>query len=1046
MNFLSQFFLKNYKFTLVMTFFVLVYGLTGLVGIKSESFPSVNIGAVVITTRYDGATADDIETKITKPIEEEIQKVSGLKKVSSTSQAGFSTIVTEVDIDKYDTVKVIADLQRAVDRASGLPPDLESKPIFFEVKSDEFPVIELAVVGSNENRLRDQAADNLKEDLSDNKKISTISFQGFRERQFNIFLDRQVLERMHVSITEVQAALQLRNVNVPGGEIKGGSEQKLIRIEGKAKSADDLKNIVVRSNFSGQQILLGQIAEIEDSEAEATTLTRHNGEPSTVLTITKKGGADLLQLVDEINSVLEIYNAKYDGQLKFLVFNNEGVRVSNRLDVLISNGWQGLVLVVIILMIFIPGRIGLMTSLSLPLALFLTLGLVYSMGYTLNTITIIGLIIALGMLVDNSVVISENFIRLKKDGADTDEALLKTIQELWAPVTATALCVIAAFAPMLVTSGVMGQFIKAIPIVVSLALILSLAESFFLLPTRLKLLKLDTPKNAKTLDQPDWLDRVVVPAFQRQMVWVVDNKWKSSGIFSLVLIGSMLLMIFGVKLNLFPAEQTEIYIGRLQTPKGTRIETTDQVTAEVSKQIKDQFKDQVIHIVQTSGESATDASDVKGEVGSNTAMVKIFVAKETQDNVSTNEVLAQLRQIKNERVSQISFEALVNGPPVGDPVTLTFRSNDMEQLSQATLHIKSVLEKTNGLFDVRIDDVFGDDEVFVNVDYQKAARLGLSLQDIGFAVRTAIAGQKTGDVNLNNREVDYFLRFKDSDKQSLEQLNKLTISDQRGNLIPLSNVATFKVESGTPQIKRYDYRRAKTITANLDDTIITSIEANKIAAQEFEKIQSQFKDVNLVFAGEAEKTNESMASLFNALILSVIGIFALLVLVFRSFSSPFIILTTIPFGLVGIAVAFSLQGKSLSFMALIGIVGVGGIIVNAGIILIAFIEQLRTEGRLPLHEILVQSSAKRLRAVIVTSVTNVIGLIPTAYGIGGSDYFIIPMTLSIAWGLTTGTILTLYWIPPAYAIVEELKAKLRALKLKPTRMVLSQQKGNVDAT
>ncbi len=1018
MNFLAKFFLENHKFTLVVSLFVMIFGVFGVMSLKSESFPSVNLGAVVITTRYDGATADDIETKITKPIEEEIQRVTGLKQVKSTSQAGLSTIVTEVDIDKYNTEDVIADLQRAVDRAAGLPPDLETKPVFTEIKSDEFPVIELAVIGSNEGRKRDAVADLLKEELKDNKKVSAVTLIGFRERQFNLLLNRQTMENLHVSIAEVEAALRFRNITIPGGEIRGQEVQKLIRIEGKASSAAELEKIVVRSNFSGQKILLQNIATVEDSSEEPLTLFRYNGEPATRLIVTKKGGADLLALSKEVSETLDLFSKKYSGEIEFKIFSNEGVRVADRLGVLISNGWQGLVLVLVFLMLFLPGRVGIMTAFSLPLALASTMGLVMVMGYTLNTITIIAFVIALGMLVDNAVVIAENYTRLRDEGLENNEALLKTVHDLWAPITATALTTIAAFLPMLVTSGVMGQFIKAIPIVVTLALALSLAESFFLLPMRLKLFPyVSKLKNNEV--QSDWFTRKVIPPFEKIVTWGVDNKWKSTGIYIALFIGTIMMLAFGNRLNLFPAEQTEIYVARLEAPKGTRVESTDLINQEVQKQILDTLKDRALHVTAVAGDSAMDNSDPKAKSGSNVSMINIFVSKETQDKVSTKEILDQLREIKNEKLSSLSFEAMINGPPVGDPVSVTLRSNDLQQVEAVAQHLKNYISQQKGIFDAQVDDVFGDDEINVIFDYEKVARLGLNLQSVGQTVRTAIAGQKVGDVNLNNREVDYFLRFDDQDKASIESLQKLMIPDPSGNLIPLSNIAKFEQVKGRPQVKRYDFRRAKTVIANLDDTVITSIQANQLVAEEFKRIQDQYKDVSLVLGGEAEKTNESVGSLFGALILSLIAIFALLVLMFKSYINPIIILTTIPLGLVGVSISFFIHQKPLSFMALIGVIGLGGIIVNSGIILISFINQMREETQMSLRDILIKSSTLRLRSVLVTSLTTISGLVPTAYGIGGSDYFIIPMAMALAWGLTTGTILTLIWVPPAYAVVEE---------------------------
>jgi multidrug efflux pump subunit AcrB len=1022
MRVISKFFLDNYKFTMVVTFFTLVFGVTGLLSINNESFPTVNIGAVVISTRYDGATAEDIETKITKPLEEEIQKVSGLKKVKSVSQSGFSTIVTEADIDKYDVEKVIADLQRAVDRAQ-LPTDLLAKPLFSEIKTDEFPVVELAVIGDNTDRKRDAIVDILKEDLKDNKKVSTVSYTGFRERQFNIFLDRQALEKNHVAISEVQRALSARNVTIPGGEIKGEETQKLLRIEGKAQNEKELGEIVIRSNFSGQKILLKDIAQIEDSEQDPETLARYAGKPAAFLTVAKKSGADLLAMESEINALLDNYREKYGSELEFKIYNNEAIRVTDRLNVLISNGWQGLILVILILMIFIKGRVGFMAALSLPISLAVTLGIIYTMGYTLNTITIIGFVIALGMLVDNSVVVAENYIRLKKEGMDGEESLLTSITTLWSPITATALTTVGAFLPMLVTTGVMGQFVKAIPIVVSIALLVCLIEVFILLPARMKIVDkgVKADKEVK-VQEPDYFDRKIVPAFENQVRWLVKNRFFATLIFIGLFVGAIGLIAFGVKFDLFPSEQTEIYLSRLEAPKGTRIEATDGLATEITNKILDRHKEKILHIVHYAGSSAVDPSDPKGEVGSNVALIKIFVNKDTQLDVKAADFLRDLREnIVDQRLTRISFEALVNGPPVGEPVSITLRSNDLEQLNKASEHIKNTLVQTKGIFDARIDDVFGDDEILVNVDFEKAARLGLSLADIGSTIRTAVAGQEISDVNLNNREVAYNLRFKDVDRNDISKLENLKVDDAFGNLIPLGKIAQFSQQKGAPQIKRYDFRRSKTVLANLDTDVISSPQANAIAAKEFELIKDQYKDVSLVFGGEQEDTNESVASLFQALILSLIAIFALLVLVFKSYSSPFIILSTIPLGLVGVALGFFVQQKVLSFMAIIGIIGVGGIIVNAGIILIAFIEELRSDTTLTLDEVLVKASGIRLRSVVVTTVTTALGLVPTAYGIGGSDYFIIPMALAILTGLTAGTVLTLYWVPPAYSMVASLK-------------------------
>lgn len=1035
---MAQFFIDNHKFTIVLMLGLTWFGYSGLTGLNAESFPSVNIGSVIITTQYPGASAEDIESKITKPLEDEIRTVRGLKEVKSVSQAGVSRIVTVVDIDRYPVDEVISDLQRAVDRASGLPADLENPPNFLEVKSDEFPVIEVAVLGTNENRQRDKIAYELKEELEDNKNIASIVMTGYRERQFNIWIDKAKLESLHVGLNEVAQKIRAQNVNIPGGNIEKDGTQSTLKVDGKMKSVEELENLVIRSNFSGQKILLKDIARVEDGEEDAVYLGHYEGKPATLITIAKKGGADIIDLSNEVQNLLETFRAKYQGKAEFVVYNNEGRRVQNRIDVLSSNGVVGLILVIAFLLIFLPGKAGFMAALSLPLALLMTFGYMVSSDLTLNTITILALVIALGMLVDNSVVIAENFVRLRAMGRSSIDAILETIKDLWLPIAATAFTTIAAFLPMLVTQGIIGQFIKGIPIVVTVALLMSLGESFFLLPVRLLLGK-DKVKKDSDVPKTDWFADYVLPSFSRFVRRLVIRRYMALAIFTGLIGGSIFMIAVVNKFILFPADQTEIYITRIEMPEETRLEVIDEKLQKVTEDIRAKLGTQVAHIVGKSGLSEVDFGDPKSRRGENVGILYIFMTEDAKNTRITNEVLDELRSIDKGDLKELTFEALINGPPIGDPVTAVFRSNNVQRIDEVTKIIMDRLKQTQGVFDVRLDDVFGSDEYEVVLDQQKAGRLGLDLNAVGSTVRMAVAGEILGNVNINNHDVNYFVRLEEQDRTSVTDLKRFKISDGRGNLIPLAEVAQIQPTDRTPQIKRFDFKRAKTVTANIDDDVITSIQANAIVAEEFEKIKDQYKDVSLEFGGEGERTQESFESLARALVLSIIGIFALLVFMFKSYIRPLIILTTIPLGLIGVAVSFYLHGRPISFLALIGVIGLGGIIVNSGIVLIAFIEKLKEDHpEKSLVDILVEASSLRLKAVIVTSLTTVSGLLPTAYGIGGSDEFIIPMTLALAWGLVSGTILTIIWVPCAYGITDDLRKIFRPQAKQANQGVIQQ--------
>ncbi len=1033
MKTLAKFFVDNHKFTIVLSFFLGIYGIMGLSKMNAESYPSVSFATAIVTTIYDGASAEDMEIKITKPIEDEIRTVTGIKDVKSTSQASLSTIVIRVDMDNVDDVdEVMSDLQKAIDRVTDLPSDLRDPPEFQEIKSEEFPVYQIAVTGDNTNRAREIISDHLKEDIEDLKSVKGVTFDGFAERMFKIELNKELMEENHIGIEEVLAKLRQRNVNIPGGNIKSIENQKLVRIEGKIENVKDLQNVLIRSNFSGSSIYLKDIANVFDGAEEKKIVTSYNGLNATLLTVSKKAGSDTVEMVDKIKEKVKSFEDHYPNY-KFNVYNNEQLKVVNKLQVLSSNAISGLVLVIIFLFIFLPGRIGLLASMSLPLAVMGTVGLMPAFGMTLNAITILALVIALGMLVDNSVVISENFSRLVDEGYSRQEAAITSVKQLWLPITGTAMTTIAAFMPMLVTKGIMGQFIKWIPIIVSLSLVLSLAESFFLLPMRLaKLSGKDKKKKNVTIDEDskekkgDWFSKFE-RKFENFMALCLKHRYITAGFFSAVIVGSLVLMALGNKFILFPADQTEIYISRFQTPRGTPVEKTTELLNVLSGKIKDTLKEDAKHIVGISGRSRKDFTDPKAEEGNNVGIVFIYVSDHAKFNRPYTEVLRELRKINVEGISKLSFEEQVNGPPVGNAIEATFRSNNVKDIENMIAEISKELETVPGVVDLKVDDVFGDEEVYVDIDYEKADKLGLNVNGIGQNIRTAIQGNKVSNVTLNNKEVDLEVRFQGEKRQRLNDILQVNVMDSRGNLVPISTVAKAHVEHGSANIKRFDFKRSKTLLGNIDETVLTSTVANLKLLKIYESLKKKYPGVSITFGGAAESTKESMESLGSAGILAAIGIFAILVFLFRSFLRPVIIMMTIPLGLLGLSVAFATpvlsgytdRARPISFLALIGIIGLAGIIVNSGIVLISFIDEMREEGRLDLNTILIKASGLRLRAVLVTSLTTISGLIPTAYGIGGTDSMLVPMTMAMAWGLTSGTVMTLVFIPAAYAILED---------------------------
>ncbi len=1025
MNQIIKFFLDNYKLTVILSLMMVVFGFMGLMKLNAESYPTVNFAMAQISTRYEGATAGDVETKITKPIEDKIREVSGLKDVKSVSKTGLSTILVRVDMDNEDEDEVLEELQKAVEEVNDLPADLRDDPVYLEINSEEFPAIEIAIVGDNTNRARDLMVDDLKEELEDSKKVKNVRLVGYRKRQFNIRLKEEKLIQYHIGVEEVLGKISSRNIDIPGGELKTEGIKQLIRVEGKIQDAKTLGEIVIRSNFSAEKILLKDIAEVTDGEEDARVLSTFNGKEATFLIVNKKGGADTLGLVAEVDAILNQFKDHYKDQFKFIVYNNEGNKVKQKLEILSSNAITGLILVIVFLFIFLPGKVGLMASLSLPLAVMATIGFMPMFGMNLDAITILALVIALGMLVDNSVVISENFARLQAErGYSPLQAAFESVKQLWLPISTTAFTTIAAFVPMLVTKGIMGQFIKWIPIVVTISLLVSLFESFFFLPMRLRFAgKVSNDPEKSIEESSDWFQKFI-HKFENMMDVLVRKRYLVAVGFGAILFGSLALMVIGNTFMLFPPEQTEIYVGRVEMPRGTTIYETRKEMNAIQDQLQTLLGDWQRGVTARAGISSMGPTDPKGAEGENHGLFLVYASKYAKYNIPHTQFLEEMRKAKALKAIDLTFEAQANGPPVGEPINGTFRSNNAKNLDAMVNEVQEKLSKIPGVLNLKTNDILGEKEIKVKIDYDKADQLGLSVNSIGSAIRTALSGTIISQVTLDNKEVDLHVRYSDDHRVDQTNIENIKTMDNKGNLVPVGKVAKLIVTEGSHEIKRFDFKRAKTLTGDIDQKLISSFLANKKLQEFYDQARPKYPDVALVFGGEGESTKESMQSLFEALIIALLGIFGLLVFLFKSYLRPIIIMSTIPLGIVGFSIAFFFHNRPISFLAMIGVIGLAGIIVNSGIVLISFIDQMREEGDMPLHEILVKASGMRLRAVLVTSLTTISGLIPTAYGIGGSDSMLIPMTLAMAWGLTSGTILTLMWVPAAYAILEDWNAFL----------------------
>lgn len=1031
MKAIVRFFLNNSKFTAMVTFFVIVFGIYGTKNILREDSPTVDLGKTKITTIYQGATAEEVETEITKKIEDRIREVKGIKKVESRSQINMSIIKITIDIDNFDEKEVNDDIREELEKVTNLPAGA-NKPELLEINTEEFAVIEVAIVGDNTNRVRDDYIDYLEDEVKEIRGVIKIDKYGYADREFSVKLNVNKMQKLNIGIDEVTNALRIRNITVPAGSLKSYTDQAFVRIDAKTKTIKDLENVLIRTNFEGNKIYLKDIATVKDDMIDQEAYTKINGKDATILSIKKQGGIDTIALANKIKNRIEEVQEEMNSKFEIIYFVNAAEDVESKFNIVVSNVVSGAVIILLFLLIFLPGWTGIMTTLSMPISVLCTFAVMYMCGLTLNSITMLGIIIALGMMIDNGIIIGENFTHFIQKGMSIKDAATEAATRFCIPIITTTMTTLCSFFPMLLTKGVMGLFISGIPIVVITASLLCLIEGFILLPYRLQLIGPSVVKrcveNKKKNKQTDWFSGIQ-KWFTNLCYLAVKNRYITLIIFIFVLFLSI-IMLGKNQFILFPPENVEKYTIKFETNVGDSLnktkEVSDMLTADVEKVIG---KENIENIVSYIGQSGT-ALEEDLQQNHHTGEMQIYIEKEASYKLNYKKILEDIRNIEKPYLAKFDITQEYAGPSVGRAIEVNFRSNNEENLYKVVNYVYDGLSKIDGIIELETNDYKNDDEIFIRLDYDKVGRLGLNTTSIGNDIRTAIEGNNVANLVMGDDDFYIKVSFDNDFKENEKDLRKVFIRDNNSNLIPLTEIAKIERVAGSTMKNRYNFKKAITVRANVNEKIITGLEGNAKVKELFKEISKQYPDVSMVFGGEQENAEESFASLSIAMFFALIIVFGLLVLVLNSFAMPFVILSTIPLGLIGFSTAFYLHKRPLSFLAFIGVIGLVGVVVDTGVILVSYIKMLRKEDKeRELNKTVAIAAGDRLREVITNALTTFAGLVPTAYGIGGRDASLIPVTMAMAWGLASSTLLSLIWVPCMYSIVDDGDRFLRKAKV-----------------
>jgi multidrug efflux pump subunit AcrB len=1011
---ITRFFVENRKAANLALILTVVAGLFSVTGLPRQDSPNVDFDILTIATFYPGASPEDVEINVTDPVEDELEKLDGIEQMTSFSIEGMSMIFVEVDPDSDDKPQVKDDIRNAVDRVKELPEAVEDRPLVEEMKSTDFPILEVAIIGdeAREPELR-KIAKALEDEIKAVGKVGAIEKIGYRKREVKILADLEKMDRATVSFPEILGAIRSRNVKSSGGTLESFVDERKIVTLAEFDELEDVRDVIIRSNFSGKHVTVSDVATVQDGFKRRGIISRTNGRNSINLVVKRRGTTDVIKLSRKIDGILKKYENLYkDRGIEIIKVVDFTYYTQSLLNIVSNNAMIGFVLVCLALFVFLNLHTAFWVAVGIPLSILLAYIFFPFVGLTTNQIALITIILVLGMLVDDAIVVAENITRHQEAGMDPKEAAVVGTREMFKPVFATVLTTMLCFSPILFMTGILGKFIWTIPVVVILTLGASLIESVTLLPAHLA----RRPRGGNGSGNHRFM-RVLRDWYGRALSRMLARRWRTIGTFVLasVLIGGF--AGWQARFELFPTEDFDLFYIVMETETGTSLEETLKSVRKVEARVAEIPEDLMFGFKTVVGDHRTDEAASDPSLHENWALVTVYLHPSGKRDKRSETIIEELK----EKVSGIDdFEKLdirevQDGPPVGAAITVRLVSDDFDLCEKYERKIKEFLGKTPGIKDLESSNRMGKKEINLKLDHDHMARVGISALDLANTIRVAYDGNVATSIRRDGEEIDFRVSLAEEQRGALGVLKKLQARNNTGRLVDISTLASFK-ESRSPQsIAHFNGRRSIIITANVDGKVINSGEANEKIRAAFAKEIAAIPNLSLIFGGQEKQTLESMRNFRVAFFCAMLAVYFALVLLLDSYKQPLLILVVVPFGFVGVLVAFYLHGFPMSFVGLIGSLGMMGVVVNDSLVMVTYLNQKRIErgGRMSVADV-VEGAQVRLRPVVLTTVTTVLGLLPTVYGWGGTEPFLVPMVLAMSWGLMFATLITLIFVPTLY--------------------------------
>lgn len=986
----------------------------GWFNIGKEELPEFESNWIRVSTIYPGAPAEDVELFVTKPLEDELKGVVGIEDIETTSSVGISSLRITIDDDFPNKAEVTQDIKDAILRTN-LPTEVREIPNIRQFKSSEKAILDIGIFHKEHQFLDTKAREEVQKyilsfenQLLSLPEISSVERSHYRKPELQIKLKPELLLKKQITLAAIASLVRDNNVRAPIGSLKDDGESKVSAVN-ELESVEALEALILRGNDTGVRLGLSDVGQVKRGFEESTSIFKMNGHEGVFLNIKKNVSTDILSAQKKVMQFIERFKKNNkDIPIEIVLMDDESYAVTNRLDIVSMNGLIGFILIIIVLLIFLDAKTGVWVAMGIPFSIAFTLIIAQIVGYTVNNMTLAGIIIVLGIVVDDAIIIAENISRHREEGKSLQLAAMDGTLEVIKPITASIITTCVAFIPLIFFEGFFGKLVAYIPLIVILMLCGSLFESLFILPSHLSSKTPFLERFAKKEGELSWFHRIEVwySAFLEK---VFQLRIPVIAAFILFLAGGAYLFHTKMRFVMFPREESKEVFIKIKTPSDFDRKKTAQAISPLEKIFADD-KENVVAV-----RSSIALSRRGGEVKENEASILVELIPADDRSTPLNKLLEKWEAAAKE-IKEIESARFLRGRwgnSSGNSIVLNVLENNDANRAAVAKRVEEFLKKRSDVKDVEVENPIMKREYVFHILQDQLIRYDVAPSQVTSTLRSFVEGSILYSINKGEEEVDVRLTVEDKDKRNLDSLLEQRVPNSAGNLVFLKNMVRIEETQKPLNIKRTNYKRVSTVLANNTEESTPLEIAETLEEELFPLIIKDFPTTVFQWDGEIKDSRESQGEFLNSVIMVVFLIYLILVVMFDSLTKPFLVLSVVPFGLAGVSYTLIAHGMEIyGFFAAIGALGMIGVVINDAIVMIDKLDKLdEADGFKKVADV----AASRLRPVIVTTVTTVVGVLPTAYGVGGYDSLLAEMMLTMGWGLAVGTFITLLLIPTLYS-------------------------------